>query len=61
MPEFIISVTFSFGHTEHRCGNDDRHTRRVIAGLRGRYPRATIAVHSVIGTKNVTDDFAKRG
>lgn len=61
MPEFIIAITWSYGHTEHRCGNDTRHTKRIIAGLRGRYPSATIAVYRIGSTEDVSGDFAKRG
>lgn len=60
MPEFIIAIAFPHGHTEHRCGDDQRHTKRIIAGLRGRYPRASISVHRIGSTEDVTSDFAKR-
>lgn len=60
MPEFIISISYPYGYTEHRCGDDTRHTKRVIAGLRGRYRSATIAVHRIGSTEDVSGDFAKR-
>jgi len=59
MPEFIIKIVHRYGGTEFRCGNDERHTRRVLAGLRGRYRNATLTVHRVGATEDVTADFAK--
>jgi hypothetical protein len=60
MPEFIITISYPHGYTEHRCGHDTRHTKRVIAGFRGRYPSATYAVHRIGTTEDVSGDFAKR-
>jgi len=57
MPEFIIAVTYAYGYTEFRCGVDTRHTKRVLAGLRGRYPSATYKVHALSASRDVTGDF----
>ncbi|MFM9629528.1 hypothetical protein ACKI10_18110 [Streptomyces galilaeus] len=62
MPEFIISIVYTSGWTEHRTAADTRHARRIVAGLKGRYPGRTITVHSVNGTTDVTAEvLAKRG
>lgn len=62
MPEFIISMTYAAGWTEHRTAADTRHARRIVAGLKGRYAGCTITVHRVNGTTDVTAEvLAKRG
>ena len=61
MPEFIIRIVWPYGSTEHRCGDDERHTRRILAGLKGRHPNATMTVHRVGSTEDVSDQFAKKG
>jgi hypothetical protein len=59
MPEFIIAVTYRYGGQEFRCGKDERHTKRILAGLRGRYPSATYKVHALSASRDVTSDFVK--
>jgi hypothetical protein len=61
VPEFIITMTTSYGYSGHRCANNERHARRVLGGLKGRYPSATFRVVRVTGTEDVTGDFEKRG
>jgi hypothetical protein len=58
MPEFIITTTYRTGYSEHRAGNDKRHTRAILGGLRGRYPGATFSVHRIGIAEDVTTEFA---
>lgn len=61
MPEFIITIRYRSGRAEHRTGDDARHTRRILGGLKGRYPSATLSVNRVTGTEDVSADFVKEG
>ncbi|WP_432118494.1 hypothetical protein [Streptomyces sp. bgisy032] len=54
MPEFIVNIVHRNGWTEYRTADDRRHARRIVAGLKGRYPGRTITVHRISGTTDVT-------
>lgn len=57
MPEFIIEIHWRYGDPEFRCGDDIRHTRKILAGLKGRYPGTPLTVRRIVGTEDVTAEF----
>lgn len=59
MPDYLIRITYRNGHSEFRAGNDARHTRRILAGLKGRYPDDVLSVFSIVRTEDVTAFFVK--
>ena len=61
MPEFFIGITYTSGWTEFRTAMDARHARRIVGGLKGRYPGRPVAVYQIGGATDVTDEvLAKR-
>ncbi|MGW3724848.1 hypothetical protein [Streptomyces sp. NPDC000851] len=61
MPEFLIGITYTSSWTEYRTADDTRHARRIVAGLKGRYPGRTIAVHRISGTTDATAEVLGKG
>lgn len=61
MPEYLVQVVTRRGWTEHRLGQDARHVRRMVAGIRGYYGRVnvTVKVLALADLVDVTADFVE--
>lgn len=59
MPEYIvISDKWGWnGPGRFRFGMDETHVRRILAGLRGRWPDASVTVVMLTDFVDVTADF----